>query len=61
MGHKEAIVLILIFSHVVILILEEKEKSSHAHRTQMSELKASLTSYINIYIHAGTDGLAEPA
>lgn len=47
MGHKEAIILILIFPHIVILILEEKEKSSHAHRTQMSELKASLDSHIN--------------
>lgn len=33
MGHKEAIVLILIFPHVIILILEEKEeKSSHTHK-----------------------------
>lgn len=57
MGHKEAIIFILIFPHIIIFILKEKEKSSHAQRTQMSELKASLASHINIYIHAGTEGL----
>lgn len=32
MGYKEAIVLILIFPHIIILILKEKEdKSSHIH------------------------------
>ena len=48
MGHKEAIILILIFPHIVILILKEKEKSSVAHRTQMSELKGSLVSHISM-------------
>lgn len=59
MGHKEAIVLILIFPHIVILILLEKRKELTC--TQNTELKASLISHINIYIHAGIDGLAEPA
>lgn len=51
MGHKEAIVLILIFPHVIILILEEKEKSSltHTHRTQTSEFKASLVSHKHMH------------
>lgn len=45
MGHKEAIVLVLIFPHIIILVLEEKEKSSHIENTDTQ---------------AGTDGLAEP-
>lgn len=36
MGHKEAIVLILIFPHVIILVLEEKEELTHTKHSLVS-------------------------